>query len=84
MASTGTGEVLVLIGPGPKLRDVKLLNGSDELKKLDKTLAATFPPFPDDGPTRIVRRAYVGCYPSSGCSMVLMPPDSVTSLQWAK
>ncbi len=36
---------------------------------------------PDDRPTRVLRRGFVGCYQYTGCSFVLMLPDTVFSVQ---
>jgi hypothetical protein len=78
---TANAEVFLLLGPGSKIQDVKFISGSDELKSAVSALstASINQPFPDDGPTRLVRRGMLGCYPTAGCSLVLLPPDMVHS-----
>ncbi len=77
-----TAEFFVLLGPGNRV-DVKFISGSDSLRGVQKTLESTNfnLKFPDDRPTRILRRGIVGCYQYTGCSFVLMPPDAVFSVQ---
>ncbi|MBA3913183.1 MAG: tetratricopeptide repeat protein [Acidobacteriales bacterium] len=85
--ATASAEVLILLGPGAKLQgakleEVKWLNGSAALKNIKSDIGADFQqPFPDDGPTRLVRRGMLACFPSSGCNLVLMPPEEVKSAQ---
>ena len=75
-------DFFMVIGPGSKVEEVKFISGSEELKSATKTLntLAVEQPFPDDKATRVVRRATVGCYSVTGCSLVLLPPDAVRSI----
>jgi len=80
-------EYFVLFSRNPKtsaakVEAVKFIKGSDKLKSADKVLAnANFEVmFPDDGPTRLLRRGILGCYQYTGCSFVLLMPNTVHSL----
>jgi tetratricopeptide (TPR) repeat protein len=77
-----SAEFFVLLGPGNKV-DAKFISGSDSLKGIQKSLDSTSfnLRFPDDRPTRILRRGIVGCYQYTGCSFVLLLPDTVFSVQ---
>jgi hypothetical protein len=79
---TSNADFFLLIGPGSKVEDVKFVSGSDELKSADKALRAiAFKfPLPDDGPSRIVRRGILSCYPVTGCSFVLYNISDVHSI----
>ncbi|HLH34165.1 MAG TPA: DUF3857 domain-containing protein [Alloacidobacterium sp.] len=65
-----------------KVEEVKFIKGSDELKSADRALkSAKFSSvFPDDGPTRLVRRGILGCYAYTGCSFVMLYANDVHSL----
>jgi tetratricopeptide (TPR) repeat protein len=78
-----TAEFYLLFAPGPKVVDVKFISGSDELSDAGKPLAAAkFDiPFPGDGDVQIVRRGILDCEPElPGCVFVLIPPNSVHSV----
>ncbi|MGA7379786.1 MAG: hypothetical protein WBX03_02955, partial [Terriglobales bacterium] len=79
---TSNADFFLLIGPGSKVEDVKFVSGSGELKSADKALRAiVFKfPFPDDGPSRLVRRGILSCYPVTGCSFVLYNISDVHSV----
>src|SRR5439155_20568496 len=79
---SASAELMLLFGQGSKLDGVKFVSGSDKLKSADKLLNATKfdMPFPDDGPTRVVRRAILGCYSAWGCSLVFMPADNFSPI----
>jgi len=65
-----------------KVEDVKFINGSEKMKVQGKQLRNidfNFPT-PENIPTRFVRRGILGCYQYSGCSFVLLEPQSVHSL----
>jgi tetratricopeptide (TPR) repeat protein len=72
----------LIFAAGPKVEDVRFVSGSEKLKSAQGALmSAKFDlPFPDDGPTRIVRRGLLMCFPTTGCSFVLVPPSSVNSV----
>jgi tetratricopeptide (TPR) repeat protein len=82
ISGNATAEFFVLLGPGGKV-EAKFISGSDSLKSVQKTLESTNfnVRFPDDRPTRILRRGIVGCYQYTGCSFVLLPPETVWSVQ---
>jgi hypothetical protein len=79
---TANAEFFVVFGPGKKV-EAKFISGSDSLKDADISQRASrfAVPFPDEHPTRILRRGILGCYPSSGCTLVMMPPTAVFSIQ---
>jgi len=69
--------VLFVRGAGPK--QARFLNGAESLRGAADTLtAATYDvPFPDDAPTRIVRRGTLSCERTPpGCQFVLIPSPS--------
>ncbi len=79
---TSNADYLMLIGPASKVEDVKFVSGSEELKSADKALRTIdfkFP-FPDGGPSRIVRRGILSCYPVTGCNFVLYNIGDVHSV----
>jgi hypothetical protein len=78
---SATAEFFFLFGPGPKVQDVMFIRGSEELRTKGNTLATTSfnMPFPNGSDARLVRRGILGCYPSSGCSLVMLTPSSVRS-----
>jgi hypothetical protein len=61
---------------------VKFISGSDKMKLQGKQLKTIDfnVPSPDENPTRFVWRGILGCYQYSGCSFVLLDPETVTSL----
>lgn len=78
-----TAEFFVLLAPGPKVEEVKFISGAEELRGATKALAvARFDvAFPDKHKTKILRRGILMCHPgTAGCEFVLIPPDSVQSL----
>ena len=79
---TASAEFFFLFAPGSKLEEVKFISGSEKLRTAIKTLSAnTFHvPFPPGSNARLVRRGILACYPSSGCALVLLSPDSVRSV----
>jgi tetratricopeptide (TPR) repeat protein len=79
---TASAEYFLLFGPGSKVDDVKFISGSVELESAVKVIPTI--PFnvvlPDDGPTRLLRRAMIACSSVSGCNLVLFIPGSVHSV----
>jgi tetratricopeptide (TPR) repeat protein len=73
VSGTASAEFFVLIGPGDKV-EAKFISGSDSLKSVQKMLESTNfnVKFPDDHPTRILRRGILGCYQYTGCTFVLL------------
>jgi hypothetical protein len=80
---TTSAEYFLLLGSGAKVIDARFVSGDDALKKASPALKAASlgMTFPDDGPTKIVRRGVVSCSEVSGCSLVLFTPDQVRSLE---
>ena len=79
---TASAEFFFLFAPGPKLEEVKFISGSEKLRTATKTLSAiTFHvAFPPGSNARLLRRGILACYPSSGCTLVLLTPGSVRSV----
>jgi tetratricopeptide (TPR) repeat protein len=73
----GTAQFLVLFTAGPKVEQVKFLEGPEDMRSLGKaiTTAKFDVSFPDDAPTRLVRQGMVYCGQISGCQFVFMPLD---------
>jgi hypothetical protein len=70
--------VRVLLGPGPRVEDVRFDGGAQNLRSLEATIraaAAAFPAvFPDTTLVRLPLRGLLACSPASGCSIVLLEP----------
>jgi tetratricopeptide (TPR) repeat protein len=87
LPGTANAEFFVLLARDPKssnakAEDVRFVSGSEELRSSAKVLGtANFKfPFPDDGPSRLVRRGILSCYPVTGCSFVLYNLNDVHSV----
>ncbi|MGA7685808.1 MAG: DUF3857 domain-containing protein [Terriglobales bacterium] len=65
-----------------KVEDVKFISGSDKMKLEGKQLKSLDfkVPAPDNVPSRFVRRGTLLCYPSTGCSFVLLDPATVRTV----
>jgi len=63
-------------------RGKHVVDGADELRPTEKIFSSATNPleFPSGSSARIVRRGLLDCRPSSGCEFVLLPIDSVTSV----
>jgi hypothetical protein len=77
-----SADFLMVLSPG-KVEGVKFISGSDELKtfasKLDALNFGNI--FPDDTPTKIIRRGSLSCSATGGdCVFVLMQPETITSV----
>ena len=80
-------EFYVVLAPGPtraaQVLDVKFIKGAESLKPLAtqlKTIKYQLV-FPDNSPTKIVRRGALLCLPKpGGCSFTLISPDLITSV----
>ncbi len=82
-----SAEFFLSIALDPKssagaIEDVQFISGSDKLKSVNNELRSVdFPfPLPPDGNPRLLRRAILGCYPLSGCSLTLLIPEDVRSV----
>jgi hypothetical protein len=70
----GAGEAMLLIGPGSRVEDVRVVSGPDALHGSETALkAAAFPlVFPDSTQLRVVRRGLLTCAGQSGeCTFVI-------------
>lgn len=74
--------VLVPSGARAAVEEVKFIRGSEQLRPLAAALrAAKFSPaFPDETPTKIVRRGTLACPPRGECAFVVQAADTVTSV----
>ncbi len=78
-------DFFVVFNPasGAKPEIVKFIRGSERLRPLAEALGSVRYPiqFPDETPTRIVRRGMLTCIPEGSCIFVLLLPEDVTSVQ---
>jgi tetratricopeptide (TPR) repeat protein len=84
---SGNAESFVLLGEGTgggaAVDGVKFVSGEEKLRSLDDTLRHVkfAMNFPDDTPTKILRRGVLSCsQASSQCTYVLMLPDDVRTI----
>jgi len=83
VSNQATAEFFVLFSSGRKVLEVKFISGAEELRKATEVLATAKydVPFPNDHPTKIVRRGILMCHSTPmGCEFVLYPPNSVLSV----
>jgi tetratricopeptide (TPR) repeat protein len=87
LPGTESAEFFILLSSDGKSRtfkveDTKFISGSDKMKFQGKQLKNIDfnVPAPSDFPTRFVRRGILGCYQYTGCSLVLLEPASVRSV----
>ncbi len=73
-----SADFYIVLGPGPKVEDVRFIKGSDQLKTMiDALRAAPFTAvFPDQTPTRLLRRGTLSC--EGQCVFKLAPTDDLT------
>jgi Flp pilus assembly protein TadD len=84
---TASADFFVLLsasagGSGSNVEAVKFISGDESLKGMAEALrtAKYDAKFPDEAPTKILRRGVLGCSTATGdCSFVLMLPDDVLS-----
>jgi tetratricopeptide (TPR) repeat protein len=78
---SASADFLLVLSPG-KVEAVKFISGSDELKTYGTKLnSLNFGEvFPDDTPTKIVRRGSLSCAATGDCVFVLMQPETITSV----
>jgi tetratricopeptide (TPR) repeat protein len=78
-----SAEFFLLFAPGPKVDDTKFISGSDHLRSAGKILGqAHFKvAFPENSSGRLVRRGILACYPITGCTFVLLPAETVHSVE---
>lgn len=82
---TGNADFLVLLSNGASngAEDVKFISGDQSLKSYTEALrrAKFSPDFPDDSPTKMLRRGTLSCSKLTGkCIFVLLMPDDVHSV----
>jgi tetratricopeptide (TPR) repeat protein len=67
---------------GWTVADTRFIKGSDLLRSAGDALRkAHFKvAFPENSQAKLIRRGFLSCYPLTGCSFVLIPTDSVTSV----
>jgi len=82
IAGSASAEFFVLLGPNAKIKDARFINGSEKLKQSRKSILSISLPiqFPDGGPTHVVRRGSVDCSQQTGCSLSLLLPGDVNSV----
>ena len=86
LKESASAEFFLLLAPGTAgaalVEEVKFVRGDEKLRPFaDALRAARFAAaFPDDTPTKLVRRGILSCGKDTSCSFVLMTPDSVTSV----
>ncbi len=86
LKESASAEFFVLLGSAPggaRAEDVRFVSGSEKLRPLTPALRpAPYPVvFPDDTPTKLVRRGILSCSaPTGECVFVLLMPTLVTSV----
>jgi tetratricopeptide (TPR) repeat protein len=75
-------DFYLVIGPGPKVEAARFISGSDNLKPFADALRAAKVncAFPDNTPTRLLRRGTLSCA-AADCKLVLVPADDLASAQ---
>jgi hypothetical protein len=80
-------EFYVVFGPdstrAAQVLDVKFIKGVESLKPLASQLKSIKYPlvFPDNSPTKVVRRGALLCLPKpGGCTFTMVGPDLITSV----
>jgi tetratricopeptide (TPR) repeat protein len=81
VSSKAEAEFFVVFGADGKT-EAKFISGTESLRSATKTIAsAKFSiSLPDEHPAHLVVRGIVGCYPYSGCSIVMMPNSQAPRL----
>jgi tetratricopeptide (TPR) repeat protein len=83
---TGTADFFVLLGSSPggtRVEAAKFVSGEEKLKPLTENLrhAKVDFAFPDDVPTKVLRRGTLSCSKDSGeCEFVMLLPEDVHSV----
>jgi Flp pilus assembly protein TadD len=77
----GTADFFVLVSQSGTVEGAKFISGNEALKPLEKELASLNynAIFPDNTPTKVVRRGSLNCENGS-CKFVLMDPETITSV----
>ncbi len=80
---TAQADFYVVLGPGPKVEDARFVSGSDKLKPFTdalRTAKVNFA-FPDNTPTRLLRRGTLSCAPATDCTFIFRPADDLSGAQ---
>ncbi|HJY86003.1 MAG TPA: hypothetical protein VKE24_04120, partial [Candidatus Acidoferrales bacterium] len=86
LKESANAEFFVLLSftpAGARVEEVRFVSGSDKLRPFAEALrSARYPVlFPDDTPTKLVRRGILSCLAATGdCFFVLLLPDFVNSV----
>src|SRR5262249_118270 len=83
LANRASAEFFLMFGPGPKVEDTKFISGSEQLRSASKALsqAQYKVAFPESSGARLIRRGLLACYPMTGCNFVLIPAETVRSIE---
>lgn len=76
-------DFFVLLSPPGKVESVRYVSGSEELKNVAGALKGSelAGAFPDNNPTKLIRRGTLSCSPASGdCTFVMAEADAITSV----
>jgi len=76
-------DFFVLLSPPGKVESVRYVSGSEDLKNVAAALKGSelAGAFPDNNPTKLIRRGTLSCAPASGdCTFVMAEADSITSV----
>src|SRR5438270_3953411 len=76
-------DFFVLLSPPGKVESVRYVSGSEDLKNVAAALknSDVAGAFPDNNPTKLIRRGTLSCAPSSGdCTFVMAEADSITTV----
>jgi tetratricopeptide (TPR) repeat protein len=81
-AKPAKADFLVVFTPTNKVEAVKFVSGDESLKSASTQIQAINygPLFPDNTPTKLVRRGTLTCQQSGECSFQLIEPEDVTSV----
>src|SRR5581483_2860189 len=83
---SGSADFFVILSgssSGAKIESVKFISGEEKLKPLSEALRSAKIDFlfPDDVPTKILRRGVLSCSKNTGeCEFVMMLPEDVHSV----
>ena len=80
--TSASAEFFVEFRPGPEVTEIRFVDGAAELQSAAGALnEAKYPvEFPSGSAAKIVRRGLLDCHDAGDCSFVLLPIDSVTSV----
>jgi tetratricopeptide (TPR) repeat protein len=81
-AKPAKADFFVVFTPANKVEAVKFISGDESLKSATQKIQAINygPLFPDNTPTKLVRRGTLSCQQSGECSFQLIEPEEVTSV----